>query len=210
LAESKLASAVVALERALAGAGRHMVIGGVAVIARGVRRLTDDVDVTLWAAGVDLAALVARLGKCGLVPRIPAALTFAKRNQVLLLVHESSGVEVDLSLAWLPFESDALDRAELVTIGRRRVPVAIADDLIVYKAIAARERDRSDIERLLEIHGRTIDIAHVRRTVEELAAALERPELAEDLERIIRAARPRAARKTVRRKTRAPRRAQGR
>ena len=45
LAEGRLLPAVSALGRALANTGaRHMLIGGVAVIARGIRRLTDDVD----------------------------------------------------------------------------------------------------------------------------------------------------------------------
>jgi hypothetical protein len=42
--------------------------------------------------------------------------------------------------------------------------VATAGDLVVYKAIAARERDRSDIERLLELHGSAIDLTAVRRS----------------------------------------------
>jgi hypothetical protein len=114
---------------------------------------------------------------------------FARRNQVLLLRHRGSGIDIDLSLAWLPFESAALDRADLLSIGRRRVRVATAGDLLVYKAIAGRERDRSDIERLLEIHGSTVNLRRVRSTVAELASLLERPELLDDLDRIVRAVR---------------------
>lgn len=187
MADERFSSALGALERALSGAGRHMLIGGVAVIARGVRRLTDDIDVTLWAEGVDLEALLRRLRAQRISPRIADALAFARRNQVLLLRHDPSGTDIDLSLAWLSFESDALDRAEPIAMGRRRVRVATADDLIVYKAIAARERDRSDVERLLEIHAGTVDLARVRRTVAELAALLERPELVEALEKMARA-----------------------
>jgi hypothetical protein len=145
-----------------------MLIGGVAVIARGVRRLTDDVDATLWGDGVDLEELIRRLASNLIVPRIPDALAFARRNQVLLLRHEPSDVDVDLSLAWLPFERAALERARLLRIGRRRVRVAMPEDLVVYKAIAARERDLSDVERLLELHASTMDLHRVRRTVKAL------------------------------------------
>jgi hypothetical protein len=165
-----------------------MLIGGVAVIARGVRRLTDDVEATLWAEGVDLDELSRRLAAQRIRPRISDALAFARQNQVLLLRHEPSGVDIDLSLAWLPFESDALDRAEWMTFGRRRVRVATAGDLIVYKAIASRQRDLSDIEYLIELHASSIDLSRVRRVVKELALVLEQPELVDTLDEIARAA----------------------
>jgi predicted nucleotidyltransferase len=191
LAEKQIASAIAALERALSHFGRHMLIGGIAVIAYGVRRLTDDVDATLWADGVVLDDLFRRLDEESITPRIRDAVSFARRNQVLLLRHRGSGIDIDLSLAWLPFESAALDRADLLPIGRRRVRVVTPGDLIVYKAIAGRERDRSDIERLLEIHGSTVNLRRVRSTVAELANLLERPELVDDLDRIARAVRRR-------------------
>lgn len=183
----RLAPAVAALDRALTRVpSRHMLIGGVAVIAHGVRRLTDDVDATLWADGVDIPSLLATLEKEHIVPRIDDAVAFARRSQVLLLRHSTSGVDIDLSLAWLPFENEALKRAGTISMGRRRVLVARPEDLVVYKAMAARERDKSDVERLLEIHRASINLARVRRTVLELAEALERPDLAEGLEIIIR------------------------
>jgi len=206
LASKKLSAAVEALERALSRAGRHMLIGGVAVIARGVRRLTDDVDATLWAEGVNLKAVLLKLAAQGIRPRIDDAQAFARRSQVLLLEHEPSGIDIDLSLAWLPFESEALDRADLLSIGKRRVKVATPGDLIIYKAIAARERDFSDIQQLLEIHGAVIDLGRTRRTVAELASALERPELVQALDRIIRSQQgPVRARKVPARKRKAPR-----
>ncbi|HKY41104.1 MAG TPA: nucleotidyltransferase [Polyangiaceae bacterium] len=185
--------AVAALQQALSSAGRYMLIGGVAVIARGVRRLTDDVDATVWAEGLEIRGLLRKLATHRIVPRIDDAQAFARRSQVLLLQHEPSGVDIDLSLAWLPFESEALDRADLVSIGRRRVAVATAEDLIIYKAIAARERDLSDIQRLFEIYGRDIDLERARRVVSQLADVLERPELVDTLDRLA-GARPRSSR----------------
>jgi hypothetical protein len=179
-----------------------MLIGGVAVIARGIRRLTDDVDATIWADGVDLESLLGQLAKGGIVPRIPDARAFARRSHVLLLRHQPSRVDVDLSLAWLPFEDEALDRAGRVRIGRGSVPVAMPEDLIVYKAIAARERDRSDVERLLELHGNDMALDHVLRLVEGLAEALERPGLRRDLEALIRKVKARGKPKSRARRTR--------
>jgi hypothetical protein len=89
-----LGPAIAALERALARVpARHMLIGGVAVIAHGVRRLTDDVDAALWADGVDIAALIVQLGKEKIGPRVRDAVKFARQNQVLLLRHAPSGID---------------------------------------------------------------------------------------------------------------------
>jgi hypothetical protein len=78
-----------------------------------------------------------------------------------------------------------LGRAELIAVGEATVPVAVAQDLVIYKAVAWRDRDRADIERLLRLHVSGIDFDYVRRVVEEFAAALDEPERVTDLEELI-------------------------
>jgi hypothetical protein len=170
--------AIAALGEALEALGvPWMVIGGVAVVARGVARLTDDVDATVVGADIDLEAALTVLSAHEITPRIEDAIAFARQRQVLLLRHVPSSTPLDLSLAWLPFEIEAIERAERLDLGGVHAPVATTDDLLVYKAIAWRPRDRDDIERLMAA-GPTIDIARVQATVELLADALEEPERA--------------------------------
>lgn len=128
----------------------YMIIGGIAVIARGVPRHTDDVDGTVWADGLDLESLLSALRAERIEPRIAEALEFARQNQVFLLRHTPTSTDIDLSLAWLPFEREALAAAEHLDSRGVDVPVARAEDLVIYKAAAFRDRDRSDIERLLK------------------------------------------------------------
>jgi len=165
-------------------AAKGMVIGGVAVIARGVARATRDVDATVALEG-DVEALVTELERENLVPRIGDAVAFARTNQVLLLTHRPSAVDVDLSIAWLPFELEALAAAERVLLAGVSVRVARAEDLVIYKAIAWRPQDQQDVERLLTLHGKTMDLARIRRLVAEFAEALEEPERVNDVERLI-------------------------
>ena len=49
-----------------------------------------------------------------IAPRIAGAVTFARDRQVMLLRHEPSGVDLDVSLAWLPFELDAIGQSEVI------------------------------------------------------------------------------------------------
>jgi len=153
-----------------------MVIGGIAVIARGVPRTTLDIDATVWAEGLDLERALDVFRICGFAPRVSDARQFAEVHQVLLLRHEASGTPVDVSLARLPFERDALDHATAVNFGGPTLPVATAEDLIIYKAVAWRERDRDDIQRLLAAHSRDVDLPRVRALVAQFGELLEAPE----------------------------------
>jgi hypothetical protein len=162
-----------------------MIIGGVGLIARGVPRTTLDIDATVWGEGLDIQQTVAVFAGHGIAPRVDDAVAFAREHQVLLLRHEASGTPIDLTLAWLPFEQQALARATRVDLGNVSAPVALPEDLIVYKAVAWRHQDRSDIERLLRLHQREIDVQRVRGLVAQFAAALDAPERIAEFDAIL-------------------------
>ena len=185
--KSTLRAAVQAVASALSSLGvPGMLIGGIAVIARGVPRLTRDVDATVAGGTSPLADLLDRLRAYDLVPRIDDAVEFAAANQVVLLRHVPSGVDVDLSIAWLPFELDALAAAQRLDVAGVHVAVARPEDLIVYKAVAFRPQDQQDMERLLILYGNEVDLERIRRIVGEFARALEEPERLDAVEQIIR------------------------
>jgi hypothetical protein len=184
--KASLQAAIAALARALAQLPTPgMLIGGIAVIARGVPRTTRDVDATVSGEHSRLDDVLRILEAHEFLPRIIDARAFAEVNQVLLLRHAPSGVDVDLSLAWLPIELEAINAAEELSIGKARVRVARPEDLVIYKAVAWRPQDRQDVERLLTLHGERMDLARVRRVVAELAAALDEPKRVAELESVI-------------------------
>jgi hypothetical protein len=180
--ERALRAVMAALE---ASGHRAMIIGGIAVIARGVARLTKDIDATIAGGDADLDRVVDVLASHRIVPRITNAVKFAQESHVLLLRHEPSGVEVDLSLAWLPFELDAIAAAELVSVHGIRVRVPRVDDLVIYKIVGWRPQDQQDVERLVALHGPRMDLDRVKRLTHELAEALEDPERAEEVEHLL-------------------------
>lgn len=178
------------LGRALAELGSPaMIIGGVAAIARGVRRLTLDVDATVWGPDVTLRRIFEVLQRHHIVPRIEEAHDFAKHRQVLLLVHQPTQTSLDVSVAWLPFEEEAIREATPVDFGGGIViAVARAEDLIVYKFVAWRGKDKDDIDNLLMLHSRSIDLDRVRRLVRDLAEVLGVPQRVEEFEAIVKRA----------------------
>jgi hypothetical protein len=184
--DEALLDALAAVRRALLRTGQpHMLIGGLAVIARGVIRDTDDIDATVWAPDLKLPQLVASLARERIVGRIEDLEDFARANQVLLLRHAPSGTPLEISLAWLPFEDEAMGRAENLLLGDTEIPVALAEDLVIYKAVAWRDRDQADIERLLILHRDAIDLDRVREIVRQFADALEEPERVDQFDALV-------------------------
>jgi uncharacterized nucleotidyltransferase DUF6036 len=170
-------------------AAPSMIIGGVAVIAAGVPRQTIDIDATILGQGATLEDVTGAFERHDIVPRIEDALAFARDHNVLLLVHRPTGVTVEVSFAWLPFEEEALSRSRAIAIEDLELRVARPEDLIVYKATAWRDRDRSDIERLLVLHFDDVDLKRVRGLVAEIGAALDDPERIHQFDDIVARAR---------------------
>lgn len=74
--------------------------------------------------------------------------------------------QVDLLIAKTAFETQVLQRAIPMEVGGVTLPVATLEDLIVYKLVADRTRDREDIDAILRTQlrtGRKIDWAHIER-----------------------------------------------
>lgn len=66
------------------------------------------------------------------------------------------------------------------------IPVAQAEDLIIYKAVAWRERDRRDIRELVLRHRDSIDFEHVRLVIATFAEAMETPDRLAELDYLLR------------------------
>jgi hypothetical protein len=109
---------------------------------------------------------------------------------VLLVHHQPSGIDVDNAFGALPFEDEALDRAQVIEVSGLRVPLPTPEDLIVMKAVAHRSRDQADIAAILDAHGK-LNLRRVRQWVRAFAEALETPELLDNLETLLRRRRPR-------------------
>jgi uncharacterized nucleotidyltransferase DUF6036 len=163
-----------------------MVIGGIAVIAHGVARQTIDIDATILATRLEPSHIIETLAGCSIRPRVADVLEFAERSQVLLLVHETTRVTLEVSLAFSSFEQEALERAIVMDFGGVRIPVAVPEDLVIYKALAWRDQDRYDIEQLLTLHGDHIDLERVRLFVREFAQILDTPERIPEFDRLVR------------------------
>jgi predicted nucleotidyltransferase len=167
---------------------RSCLIGGLAVERWGEPRLTRDVDATVLAEyGQEAPVVDALLAR--FTPRRPDAREFALLHRVLLL-RAGNGVDLDVSLAAFDFEREVLDRA---TAHEFEPGISLrtcsAEDLIVYKAVAGRPRDISDIETVVIRQARRLDVERVRRWLHVFAELKEDPDLGRPFEEALRKAR---------------------
>jgi hypothetical protein len=168
-------AAAIEVEHVVRQAGfRFCFIGGLAVQRWGQPRMTADVDLTVITGfgGEEpyVDALLAHLRG-----RIDDARAFALRHRTLLLV-ASNGIHVDIALGAMPFEEHAVDRAsQFVLSPSDSVTTCCAEDLIVHKAFAGRDKD------WLDVTGIVVRQRHLDRTLiwSELLPLLE---LKEDIE----------------------------
>lgn len=162
-----------------------VIIGGVAAGILGRPRVTRDVDALVRLEPSRWEAFLTAGTRFGFTPRVSDALAFAERARVLLVSHQSSSIDVDLSFAGLPFEDEAIARATRIDLYGLTLAVPTPEDLIIMKAIAGRVRDHADIASIRDAQPR-LDLKRIRRWVKDFSAVLERPEIVADLERMLR------------------------
>ena len=172
---------LVSLQRLLARFDdQGIVIGGVAASLLGKPRLTADVDAMFLLSTDELPILMEAAAQEGLVPRITDAQDFARRHRVLLLRHQESGINVDISLGVLPFEVEAVERSIVYQVGSFTIRLPTPEDLIIFKAVAHRPKDLLDIQAIIESHT-NLDRERIERWVCEFARLLEMPEIWDDI-----------------------------
>ncbi|MBL9172102.1 MAG: hypothetical protein JNL10_01085 [Verrucomicrobiales bacterium] len=109
---------------------------------------------------------------------------FALQHRVLLL-RTRSGVGLDVALGALPFEESAVQRSsEFAYPDHILLRTCSAEDLIVFKAFAARGQDWVDVERIIVRQGGTLDWTYIGHQLRPLALAKDAPEILDQLERL--------------------------
>lgn len=159
---------------------RFCFIGAVAVQRWGEPRLTLDVDATvLTGFGTEARYVDALLARFR--PRRDDARAFALQYRVLLLEGET-GVPLDVALGAMPFEERAVQRASpFVLKGGVALHTCSAEDLIVFKVFAGRDKDWLDVESVILRQGARLDETVVWG---ELTPLLELKDAPEDARRL--------------------------
>jgi len=150
-------------------------IGGLAIQRWGEPRNTSAADLTLMTGfggeEVFIDELLSRF-----TSRRPDAREFGLRYRVLLL-RATNGVPLDIALGAMPFEKHCVLRSSLWDLPDRiQLRTCSAEDLIVHKVFAGRERDWLDEEGVLLVRQNRLDFPQIHTELEPLLSLKEQPE----------------------------------
>lgn len=162
----------------------YVVVGGQAVLVHGEPRLTADIDVTL---GVDYDRLDAVRAVCEALHlrELPEdVLGFVRRTRVLPAYEPETGVRIDFIFSFTPFERGSIERAVRVEVAGEPVAFATAEDLVLYKLFAGRDRDLADAAGVIA-RQQHLDLEYLRRWAAEFSAIPGRESVSEKLEGLL-------------------------
>ncbi len=148
-----------------------IVIGGVAVALWGEPRVTRDVDlkILLGRDEADRLLAVLRTDYTPLLPDPQRALT----EQAVLFVQDSAETRLDLLLADTPYDVQAIRRGHSVEVEPgATICVCSPEDLIIYKLVATRLRDREDTASVVRRQGDKLDDQYVLHWLRQFEQAL--------------------------------------
>lgn len=158
-------------------------IGGLAVARWGEVRVTNDIDVTLFVGFGNEPHFVDALF-AEFPSRFPDSRDFALQNRVALL-RTHGGVDLDIGLGGLPYEEEMIARASLAPMAPGvSLKTCSAEDLIVLKAFAERDRDWADVRGIAARQLGHLDWPAIYERLRPLAELKEAPECLLRLQRI--------------------------
>jgi hypothetical protein len=159
---------------------RFCFIGAIAVQRWGEPRLTLDVDVTILTGfGAEEPYVDFLLER--FASRISEPKQFALENRVLLLEGQAN-VPIDVALGAMPFEERAVGRATAFPIAEgASLTICSAEDLIVFKAFAGRDKDWLDVESIIIRQAGKLDESLVWHEIEPLVELKQDPKMSERL-----------------------------
>jgi predicted nucleotidyltransferase len=153
----------------------YMVFGGIANSLYGNPRQTFDIDIKFSLKTSDkMEPFLEELGKVAkILPETP--LEFVEQTSVVPV--ELDDVRVDLVLAHLPFEEEAIQRSRYADFSGKRIKVCLPEDLIIQKAVSTREKDWMDIEQVISNQRHHMDWNYLLKHCKDLSDFLDDPSI---------------------------------
>ena len=151
----------------------YMVFGGIANSIYGNPRQTFDVDIKFSLKSKDeMESFLEELEFIAkIIPDNPPQ--FVEETNVIPV--DIDNVRVDLVVAELPFEKEAIQRSQYIRFSNTKIRVCQPEDLIIQKAVSTREKDWMDIRYVIKNQRHKMDWDYLLTHCKELSEFLSKP-----------------------------------
>ena len=157
----------------------YMVFGGIANAIYGNPRQTYDIDIKIHIENNSLNNFIKKIQSIGkIVPSAPHQ--FIKDTNVLPI--EINGVRIDIVLANLPFEKEAIKRSQRLSYKNSEMNVCTLEDFIIQKAVSERDKDWNDIEKVIKLNKDNINWDYLLTHCKKLSNFLSRSDILDKIE----------------------------
>jgi len=150
----------------------YILIGGYSMALHGCPRLTQDLDITL-GLDIDHFDEIINIVDNEFKTIVDNPKQFAEKTNVLLLEDKKSSIRIDLIFSFIDFERQAIKDADTVVIEDIPVKNVSLENLIVYKILAGRERDKEDVKILLNTHKKNVNTEDISKKIKELSLIMQ-------------------------------------
>lgn len=152
----------------------YMVFGGIANAIYGNPRQTYDIDIKIFVEEAEIESFVINIQD---VAKVLTAKPLDFISETNVLPVEINGVKVDIVLAMLPFEKEAIERSQQVSYQNVNIKVCTLEDLIIQKAISERNKDWNDIKTVIKLNRDRIDWDYLMEYCRQISRFLSRSEI---------------------------------
>lgn len=159
----------------------YMLIGGLTISTWGEIRVTHDAD---FKVSIDIPLADFRRLILEHFPERPSNIPAHKKSPHIVHIWASPNVAVDILISIFDYEREAIKRAVETKIMGVPCRVCTAEDFIIHKAIANRNKDWEDVDTILIRQRGKLDVDYVRSWLKQFAEGLEMPELLERFDKL--------------------------
>lgn len=159
---------------------RYAIIGGIAMSQWGVVRATYDVDIKVLVPNYNYSAV-----RTALQVAFPQRARQQAPQNPLIVAVTIGDVITDFLLALPGYEELIIERAVLRSLDGWSAWICSAEDLIVQKVVAGRDKDWLDVEALLIEQRDRLDQAYIGNWLSQFVEALDKPEMLTRYQRLL-------------------------
>lgn len=151
---------------------RYVFIGGMALTQWGVARFTQDVDIKVLVPDFQY-----REARELIRSRFTEAARADADESPLIVAVKIDGITVDFLLALPGYEELIITRSVRRKMDGWEAWVCSAEDLVIQKVVASREKDWLDVEELLIAQWGRLDLGFIESWLAQFAEALQDPDI---------------------------------